>query len=519
MPIEEKPTPASTVMSVEDRDALKLETALGHKQQMQRNFGLLSLTSLGIVVANAWSLTGGTIVIAIFNGGPMAVLYGLILVTFFYTLISLSLSELISSIPSSGGVYHIATITGGPRYGRILGFYTGLLNISGWLLSAASISSTLGNELVALWNLTHPAAEWKAWHVFIAFQLVNWSCCAIVITCHKRLPAINTAALWLSMGGLVVTVLTLVIMPRGRYASSDSVWRTYEDRTGWNNDGICFILGLINAAFAVGTPDSLSHLSEEIPNPERLVPRGILLQLATSFTTAFIYLVALFYSINDLEAVLGSTSRFPTAEIYRQATGSTSGAVGLTVVLFLATFPTLIGTLITGGRTLWSLARDGAVPGGSFFAAVSPRFGGPVRATIAVSACASVLSIVYIFSTTAFSALITSYIVLSSLSYAGAIGGHVATGRKAVVPGPFWLGRWGWAVNLGSLAWISVMVVFFCWPFVKPVTKANMNWTSVIVTGLAVAITGWWLWGARGVYKGPRYFREAAEKLNDGTEE
>jgi choline transport protein len=51
MPIEEKPTPASTVMSVEDRDALKLETALGHKQQMQRNFGLLSLTSLGIVVA------------------------------------------------------------------------------------------------------------------------------------------------------------------------------------------------------------------------------------------------------------------------------------------------------------------------------------------------------------------------------------------------------------------------------------------------------------------------------------
>lgn len=43
---------ASTVTAeMEDRDALKLETALGHKQQMQRSFGLLSLTSLGIVVA------------------------------------------------------------------------------------------------------------------------------------------------------------------------------------------------------------------------------------------------------------------------------------------------------------------------------------------------------------------------------------------------------------------------------------------------------------------------------------
>lgn len=37
--------------SVEDRDALKLEAALGHKQALNRNFGLFSLTSLGIVIA------------------------------------------------------------------------------------------------------------------------------------------------------------------------------------------------------------------------------------------------------------------------------------------------------------------------------------------------------------------------------------------------------------------------------------------------------------------------------------
>lgn len=36
---------------VQDRDALKLEVALGHKQALSRNFGLFSLTSLGIVIA------------------------------------------------------------------------------------------------------------------------------------------------------------------------------------------------------------------------------------------------------------------------------------------------------------------------------------------------------------------------------------------------------------------------------------------------------------------------------------
>lgn len=38
-------------LSVEDKDALKLEAALGHKQVLSRGFGLFSLTSLGIVIA------------------------------------------------------------------------------------------------------------------------------------------------------------------------------------------------------------------------------------------------------------------------------------------------------------------------------------------------------------------------------------------------------------------------------------------------------------------------------------
>ena len=38
-------------LSVEDKDALKLEAALGHKQALSRGFGLFSLTSLGIVIA------------------------------------------------------------------------------------------------------------------------------------------------------------------------------------------------------------------------------------------------------------------------------------------------------------------------------------------------------------------------------------------------------------------------------------------------------------------------------------
>lgn len=252
-----------------------------------------------------------------------------------------------------------------------------------------------------------------------------------------------------------------------------------------------------------------------VPKPETKVPQGIMLQMLTAFLGAFIYLIALFYSINDLGAVFSSTiTYFPTAEIYLQATGSTAGAVGLIAVLFIATFPTLIGTFVTGGRMWWSLARDNATPFSGFFAKVSPGLNSPARATIAMSAMVTCIGCIYVGSTTAFQALISSYVVLSTLSYAGAILPHVLTGRKNIVPGPFYMGRaLGFFVNITSLIYIFVTIVFFCFPFVLPVTTQTMNYTSVITVGLMTLVTVWWLAHGMRNYQGPVYSMEAAGKL------
>jgi amino acid transporter len=245
-----------------------------------------------------------------------------------------------------------------------------------------------------------------------------------------------------------------------------------------------------------------------------------MLQLLTAFGTAFVYLIALFYGINDIDRVFDtSVTYFPTAEIYLQATGSTAGAVGLIALLFLATFPTLIGTLTTGGRMWWCLARDNATPFASFFARVHPTLDAPVNATIAMTAMVSCLGCIYVGSTTAFQALISSFIVLSTLSYAGAIIPHLLTGRKKVIPGPFAMpGVWGWIVNILSVVYIAVTVVFFCFPFTLPATVQNMNYTSVITVGLMTLVSIWWFIRGMRTYKGPIYSMEAADKLAKGEE-
>lgn len=241
-----------------------------------------------------------------------------------------------------------------------------------------------------------------------------------------------------------------------------------------------------------------------------------MLQMLTSFLTSFVYLVALFYSIDDLDAIYSSEfGFFPTAAIYRQATGSSNGAVGLIAVLFLATFPTLIGTFVTGGRMWWSLARDNAIPFSGYFAHVHPTLNCPVRMTVAMSALVTFLGCIYVGSTTAFQALISAFIVLSSLSYFGAILPHTLSGRRNMVPGPFYMGqKLGMAVNILALMYILVTVVFFCFPLVLPATAHNMNYTSVIVVGLMALTAVWWFLRGRCEYQGPQYRFEAAERLS-----
>lgn len=122
----------------------ELINASGHIQEVQRNFNLLSLAGVGLVVGNVWPALGGTILVAIFNGGPPGVLYEFITVSVFYWIVAASIAELASAIPSSAGVYHWASVTPGKKYGRVVGFFAGYWNWFAWVFGAASMSAIFG---------------------------------------------------------------------------------------------------------------------------------------------------------------------------------------------------------------------------------------------------------------------------------------------------------------------------------------------------------------------------------------
>lgn len=130
------------------------------------------------------------------------------------------------------------------------------------------MSAIASQICVEMYALNHPGYVYRPWHVFIGYLIATWGCCAIVLFSNRYLPRLNNLGLFFILGGVFVTVLVCAIMPSRmgkNYASNSSVWAGWMNETGYTSNGLVFCAGMLNGAFAIGTPDCVSHLAEEIP--------------------------------------------------------------------------------------------------------------------------------------------------------------------------------------------------------------------------------------------------------------
>jgi choline transport protein len=189
-----------------------------------------------------------------------------------------------SSVPTAGGVYHWATIAGGAKWGRSLGFFTGWINFYGWMFDLAALSQIAANTAVAMYTVyRQDSYQAEPWHVYIAFLIILWSCAVFVIFANKLVPYTQHVGTFVVVVGGIATIIVLAVMP-SQYASNYFVWGSFEENnlTGWQS-GVAFLLGVLNGAFTIGTVDAVTHMAEEMPHPKKDLPKTIGLQLGLGF--------------------------------------------------------------------------------------------------------------------------------------------------------------------------------------------------------------------------------------------
>lgn len=72
-------------------------------------------------------------------------------------MIAACIAEMASAIPSSSGVYHWASVTGGAKYGKAIGFFAGWYVSQNTIIAIGSITNMHQVELsrLALWHRIH----------------------------------------------------------------------------------------------------------------------------------------------------------------------------------------------------------------------------------------------------------------------------------------------------------------------------------------------------------------------------
>ena len=138
-----------------DSDALKL-AEMGYTQDMKRNFSVWSVLGVGFSLTNSWFGISAALVTGINSGGPVLIVYGIILIALISTCVGISLSELASALPNAGGQYFWANELAPRRYANFASYLTGWFAWAGSIFTSASVALAVGSALVGCYQLAHP---------------------------------------------------------------------------------------------------------------------------------------------------------------------------------------------------------------------------------------------------------------------------------------------------------------------------------------------------------------------------
>jgi APA family basic amino acid/polyamine antiporter len=130
--------------------------------------------------------------------------------------------------------------------------------------------------------------------------------------------------------------------------------------------------------------ENIANLAEEAKQPERDVPRAILLSLGIATT---LYVLVALAAVALLPAEQLADTQAPLADAARQGSSKVAGALG-GIALF-ATANTALVSMLVASRVIFGIAREGELP--NKLSAILPRRETPWLATLAVAAIAAAL--------------------------------------------------------------------------------------------------------------------------------
>ncbi|MDE1828540.1 MAG: amino acid permease [Candidatus Micrarchaeota archaeon] len=333
------------MVKLQSRTEPKLKREVGLAQLVFYGVGNIIGAGIYVLVGGAAGLAGNAVGFAFLIGAAIALFTGL------------SYAELAAMYPKAASEYTYL----GKAYGNhFLSFITQWMMLATELVASAAVALGFAQYFQSV--LASPT--WLVAIVLLAILTL------IGITGVKRALRFNTVFSIIAIIGLLIVIAA----GAPRFGSVNYAY---------SPGGLTGILGAAALVFfAYIGFDNIANLSEETKNPQKTLPRGLLISVAIS-TVLYVLVGIAAVSIVPFQQL--ATSNAPLASAASGAFGPVAYDI-ITIAGLLTTLNTVLVLLIVGSRIIYGMSREGVLP--RVLGRVNPRTRTPIFASLATFAVA-----------------------------------------------------------------------------------------------------------------------------------
>ncbi|KAE9987052.1 hypothetical protein EG328_003834 [Venturia inaequalis] len=477
---------------------------LGKEQQFMRNFRFYSILGFTSTLMCTWEAMLSTSSLVLIDGGTAGMIWTYIGTVIFMTCVIASMADMASMAPTSGGQYHWVSEFAPKSSQRYLSYMVGWTGALGWQAGTASAAYIMGSMiqgLIVLWDETYVPTRWQGTLLTIAMVLAM----TFFNTYGARhLPLLEGVVLCLHVFGFFAILIPLwVLAPK---LSTARVFTEFNDGGGWGSPATACIVGQVSAIFSFIGPDAGTHMSEEIRDASRIVPRTMIATALLNGALGLVMVITYCFCITDLEAVLATSTGFPFITVFYMATGSKGATTAMTMILVILTLAAGVSLLATASRQAFAFARDDGLPWSPVWRRVV-KVGTeiPLNAILLSLAIPVGLALINIVSTAAFNSIVSLLVSSLFTGYFISIGCVLLKRLRGepLPPSRFSLGKFAIPLNVISLLYITFAFIMSFFPTSKAITAESMNWAALVWVVITAGSTLIYYFHGKKMYKGP----------------
>ncbi|ODV86962.1 hypothetical protein CANARDRAFT_27300 [[Candida] arabinofermentans NRRL YB-2248] len=479
----------SAIREIDARDAAGDENLLaeiGYKQELNRSFKTyqvfgISYSIMGIMPGISSMASTGL------AAGPAGFVWGWAIASCLIMCIALSLSELASAIPTSGGLYYWTHYYSSPNLRVPLSFVIGLSNSMALCAGVVSVAYGNAEQILAAVYIQQDGdfviTTGKTYGIFAACVVTQTLCTCLSAKNSARLQTVSGVLNTITFSIFLIALPIGTIRNRGRFNDGSFIFAQVENHSDWNK-GWQFMLSLMAAVWSIGAFDSCIHCSEECENASMGVPIGIMTSVSTVAAISWFCIICLVACMNpDVSSVLDSATGFPFAQIVYDSLGK-QWAIGIMSLIAVCQWLCAASILTALSRQVWAFARDNGLPFHSFIKVVDKRTKAPLRAVVFAALIALLLGCLCLAGSAASNALFSLTISGNYVSWCTPILLRFTSGKSRFRPGLFYMGDfWSPVIGWTGIVWGAFVLIMSMFPSTKSVAKDTMNYTVVISCG------------------------------------